>query len=114
MDVYIHDEREEENFQKAEVHEIKGMYTFQIDNYSGLSDRVGAFVESPNFFIGGHEWKIRIFPGGSVVPIKNKIFFFLYYANYSYLYRKQIKTTFPAISYLCQMSSCVRNTSSHY
>lgn len=57
----------EEKYSVAKVQKTVGSYKFRIEGYSGLSTRIGESVESPEFFICGHHWQLRIFPGGSLV-----------------------------------------------
>eukprot|EP01038_Epipyxis_sp_PR26KG_P011619 gene11619-15558_t len=54
-----------------------GSYRFRIEGYSGLSTRVGESVESPEFILCGHQWQLRIFPGGSLEAHKGYVSYYL-------------------------------------
>jgi hypothetical protein len=62
----------EETFEFAKVNKTMGTYHFRIEGYSGLPRQIGYKVESPDFSMCGHQWILRIFPGGSLVKKKKR------------------------------------------
>ncbi len=67
----------EEKADVSKVHKSEGAYRFRIEGYSGLSQKVGDSVESPEFNICGHTWQLRLFPGGSLEAHKGYISYYL-------------------------------------
>lgn len=67
----------EEKSNVSRVQKQFGSYRFRIEGYSGLSNRVGDSIESPEFTICGHCWQLRIFPGGSLESHKSYISYYL-------------------------------------
>ena len=59
------------------VQRSQGSYSFSIEGFSGLSNRVGDSTESPEFELCGHIWQLRIFPGGSLESHKGYLSFYL-------------------------------------
>jgi hypothetical protein len=53
----------EEKASTSRVKRTSGTYSFRIEGFSGLSNRVGDSTESPEFDLCGHTWQLRIFPG---------------------------------------------------
>jgi speckle-type POZ protein len=67
----------EEKYNVSRVQKTFGTYKFRIEGYSGLSNRVGDSVESPEFTLCGHSWQLRIFPGGSLESHKGYVSYYL-------------------------------------
>jgi hypothetical protein len=67
----------EEKMSTSRVKKLFGSFTFRIENYSGLSTRVGDSTESPEFELCGHMWQLRIFPGGSLEVHRGHVSFYL-------------------------------------
>lgn len=99
-------------------------FVWFINAMIGLSSRVGESVESPEFFICGHQWQLRIFPGGSLV-IFPKLISFLFVVFYlqhcdkhlelwsnSILYRNHTRATSLTIWLPNLIGSPVPHTSS--
>ena len=61
----------------SRVRRASGHFTFRIENYSGLSSRVGDSTESPEFSLCDHVWQLRIFPGGSLEVHRGHVSFYL-------------------------------------
>lgn len=58
----------EEKGSIGKVKTNKGLYSFQIEGFSGLANKIGESTESPEFELCGKDylWQLRIFPGGSL------------------------------------------------
>lgn len=69
-------EMEEKN-DVSRVEKLYGAYRFRIEGFSGLPNRIGDSVESPEFTLCGHTWQLRIFPGGSLDQHKGYVSFYL-------------------------------------
>ena len=67
----------EEKSSTARVKKTLGSYRFRVEGYSSLSTKVGESIESPEFNLCGHEWQLRIFPGGSLEAHKLFVSFYL-------------------------------------
>lgn len=50
----------------GKVETTTGKFTFTVEGWSTLSDKVGDSTESPEFDLCGKKWQLRIFPGGSL------------------------------------------------
>jgi hypothetical protein len=61
----------------SSVQKVTGTYSFQINGYSGLTNKVGDSTESPEFLICGHVWQLRIFPNGSLEAHKGFVSYYL-------------------------------------
>ena len=61
----------------SRVKKLSGAFTFRVENYSGLSTRVGDSTESPEFDLCDHTWQLRIFPGGSLDVHRGHVSFYL-------------------------------------
>jgi hypothetical protein len=67
----------EERRNVSKVQKRIGHYSFRIEGFSGISTRVGDSIESPEFFLCGHTWQLRIFPGGSLDSHKGYLSYYL-------------------------------------
>jgi len=67
----------EEKGSNSRVKRCTGVYSFRIEGYSGLNNRVGESTESPEFELCGHLWQLRIFPGGSLDSHKGYLSLYL-------------------------------------
>jgi hypothetical protein len=66
--------------EKSSVSRVKksyGTYRFRIEGFSGVPNRIGESVESPEFTLCGYTWQLRIFPGGSLEQHKDFLSFYL-------------------------------------
>jgi hypothetical protein len=66
--------------EKSSVSRVKksyGTYRFRIEGFSGVPNRIGESVESPEFTLCGYTWQLRIFPGGSLELHKDFLSFYL-------------------------------------
>jgi hypothetical protein len=61
----------------SRVKKLYGTYRFRVEGFSGLPNRVGESVESPEFSLCGHVWQLRIFPGGSLEQHEGFLSFYL-------------------------------------
>lgn len=61
----------------GKVQKKTGVYSFRVEGFSGLSNRVGDSIESPEFQLCGFTWQLRIFPGGSLESHRNFLSFYL-------------------------------------
>lgn len=61
----------------SKVKKLIGSFRFRVDGYPNLSTKVGDSIESPEFTLCGHEWQLRIFPGGSLESHRGFVSFYL-------------------------------------
>jgi len=61
----------------SRVRKSSGSFTFRIEGYSGLSNRIGDSTESPEFELCSYTWQLRIFPGGSLENHRGYISYYL-------------------------------------
>ena len=55
----------------------RGIYTWTLNGYSTMSDRIGDIVESPEFEVCSKTWQLRIFPGGSLAAHAGYVSYYL-------------------------------------
>lgn len=67
----------EEKSCAARMEKITGSFSFTVEGWSALPDKVGESTESPEFELCGKQWQLRIFPGGSLEAHSNFISFYL-------------------------------------
>lgn len=87
----------EEKFAVSRVKKSYGSYSYSIEGFSGLTAVPGECIESPEFFLCGHIWQLRIFPGGSADNHREYVSFYLASkstrvakANYKLIVQNQI------------------------
>lgn len=66
----------EEKSCAARIERLVGTFSFTLDGWNELPDKVGESTESPEFELCGKLWQLRIFPGGS---LENHVGFISYY-----------------------------------
>lgn len=67
----------EEKSCAARMEKVTGTFSFTVEGWSALPDKVGESTESPEFELCGKSWQLRIFPGGSLDAHINYVSFYL-------------------------------------
>lgn len=67
----------EEKSCAARMEKVTGTFSFTVEGWSALPDKIGESTESPEFELCGKNWQLRIFPGGSLDAHVNYVSFYL-------------------------------------
>jgi speckle-type POZ protein len=67
----------EEKSCAARMEKVTGTFSFTVEGWSALPDKIGESTESPEFELCGRSWQLRIFPGGSLDAHVNYVSFYL-------------------------------------
>ena len=62
---------------KASVGCPRTSFQIHFDNFANLASTTSHYVASPEFTCNGHQWQLRVFPGGDSLEVEGRVSIFL-------------------------------------